>query len=88
MFRWTLSIKTTAQKDIVRLGEASCKQVITKLSWLEKNIDSIIPARLSGNMSDFYKLRVGDYRVIYDFNMRRLIINVYRVEHRSRVYKK
>ena len=87
MFRWTLSITPRAEKDISNLDKTIAGQVLDKLNWLENNFDFILPRRLSGNLSDSYKLRVGDYRVVYELNMRRKIVYVYRVEHRSKVYK-
>lgn len=37
---------------------------------------------------DFYKLRVGDYRVIMSIENKRMIIFVVEVGHRSSVYRK
>ncbi|MCY7323289.1 MAG: type II toxin-antitoxin system RelE/ParE family toxin [Phormidesmis sp. CAN_BIN36] len=37
-------------------------------------------------MSDFFKLRVGDYRVLYDFSREDQVIAVIRVKHRREVY--
>jgi len=73
---------------MARLDGEIARQVLDKLNWLERNFDSIIPKRLSADLSDSYKLRVGDYRVIYDFNRRNSMISIYRVEHRSKAYRK
>ncbi|MBW4541649.1 MAG: type II toxin-antitoxin system RelE/ParE family toxin [Myxacorys chilensis ATA2-1-KO14] len=37
-------------------------------------------------MSDFFKLRVGDYRVLYDFSRTEKLITIIRVRHRKEVY--
>lgn len=37
--------------------------------------------------SPFYRLRVGDYRVIMDLQQNNLIIFVIELDHRSRIYK-
>ncbi|WP_230400971.1 type II toxin-antitoxin system RelE/ParE family toxin [Microcystis aeruginosa] len=42
------------------------------------------PLPLTREWSGFYKLRVGDYRVIYEFDRESRII--IRVGHRSEVY--
>lgn len=88
MSLWTLSIKPRAERDLACIDSAIVEQVLEKLHWLERNFDSVVPRRLSADLSDSFKLRVGDYRVIYDFNRRNSIIYVYRIEHRSKVYKK
>ncbi|MCV0409468.1 type II toxin-antitoxin system RelE/ParE family toxin [Nitrosopumilus sp.] len=38
--------------------------------------------------SPFYRLRVGNYRVILDLQQSKMIIFVIEVDHRGRVYKK
>ncbi len=88
MSLWIISIKPRAQRDLDSIDRAIVKQVLKKLGWMEKNFDSVIPRRLSADFSDFYKLRVGDYRIVYDFKRRNSMIYIYMVEHRSKVYMK
>ncbi|KEQ55950.1 putative toxin RelE2 protein [Marine Group I thaumarchaeote SCGC AAA799-E16] len=38
--------------------------------------------------SPFYRLRVGNYRVILDLQQSRMIIFVVETDHRGRIYKK
>ena len=38
--------------------------------------------------SPFYRLRIGNYRVILDLQQNKLIIFVVEIDHRSRIYKK
>jgi len=38
--------------------------------------------------SPFYRLRVGNYRVILDLQQRKMIIFVVETDHRGRIYKK
>jgi mRNA interferase RelE/StbE len=85
---WTVSIRPKAEKDLLRLDRKILGHVLDKLSWMEKNFNSVTPQRLQGSLSDYYKIRVGDYRVIYDFDIKRFLIRVYRVEHRSKVYER
>ncbi|MDX2229831.1 MAG: type II toxin-antitoxin system RelE/ParE family toxin [Leptolyngbyaceae cyanobacterium bins.349] len=46
----------------------------------------ITPQPLSNNLSGFFKLRVGDYRVVYEFSRPEQTITVDRVGHRSNIY--
>lgn len=41
--------------------------------------------RLAG--SDYYRLRVGDYRVIYEVQKDKLLVLVIRIGHRKDVYR-
>lgn len=43
--------------------------------------------KLMGELSDFYKYRVGDYRIIYQFNSEKSQVTILKVEHRQGVYK-
>ncbi|MBE9089208.1 type II toxin-antitoxin system RelE/ParE family toxin [Microcystis aeruginosa LEGE 11464] len=59
-------------------------RILNKIEWLAINFEQITPLPLTREWSGFYKLRVGDYRVIYEFDRESRII--IRVGHRSEVY--
>ena len=42
--------------------------------------------KLAGE-EDLYRLRVGDYRIIYQIQEKRLVVLVVRIGHRSEVYR-
>jgi mRNA interferase RelE/StbE len=46
-----------------------------------------IGARLQGTLSEFWKYRVGDYRLICSLENNRLVVLVLRIGHRREVYK-
>ncbi|MCA2643986.1 MAG: type II toxin-antitoxin system RelE/ParE family toxin [Microcystis aeruginosa Ma_QC_Ch_20071001_S25] len=66
--------------DLIRL------RILNKIEWLAINFEQITPLPLTREWSGFYKLRVGDYRVIYEFDRESRIIIIIRVGHRSEVY--
>ncbi|MCA2619129.1 MAG: type II toxin-antitoxin system RelE/ParE family toxin [Microcystis sp. M040S2] len=66
--------------DLIRL------RILNKIEWLAINFEQITPLPLTRELSGFYKLRVGDYRVIYEFDRESRIIIIIRVGHRSEVY--
>lgn len=76
-----------ALQDISRLDQAVAIRILGKISWLAENLDVITPIALIGTLSGFYKLRVGDWRVIYNLDKNAAIINVNRIKHRSEAYK-
>jgi len=45
-----------------------------------------MPQQLTGNLAGYYKLRVGDYRVIYDFISEEKVLIIYKIGHRSEIY--
>ena len=43
--------------------------------------------KLQGNNSDMFRIRIGNYRVIYEINNNELIILVLKIGHRQDVYR-
>ena len=43
--------------------------------------------KLVGDLSPYYRLRVGDYRVLYEIIESKILIVVIKVKHRKNVYK-
>jgi len=76
-----------ALNDLSKLDKTVFRRIIEKLSWLSENIESITPLSLTGNYTDLFKLRIGDWRVIYDINHEQKMITVHKVGHRSEIYK-
>ena len=61
----------------------------------QKIYDSVLgcvedPFRVATRLTNlsFYKLRVGNYRVILDLQQNKMIVFVVETEHRSKIYKK
>jgi mRNA interferase RelE/StbE len=42
--------------------------------------------KLVGNLSDFYRIRVGDYRIIYEIIDDTITVEVIKIAHRKEVY--
>jgi mRNA interferase RelE/StbE len=64
--------------------------VIHRLEWLRTSAAAIIHRRLQ-NMPDdlagLCRLRIGDYRILYWHYAAKQMIKIYRVQHRSEVYR-
>ena len=61
-------------------------RVLKKLRWLAENFDSIKPEPLAGPFSGLLKLRVGDYRVIYQANREKKVLTIRLLGHRREIY--
>lgn len=66
-------------------------------SWQKKIIKAIkdkLPnnpysgKKLVGDLAPYYRLRVGDYRVVYEVKERQVVITVIRIRHRKDIYRK
>jgi len=77
-------IKRSATKEILKLPTSSQAAAVTKIAELETTAMPRGYRKLKG-YRDLYRVRIGDYRMIYSFDGKERI-NILRVRHRSRVY--
>ncbi len=81
---YVILLTKNAKKDIERLDGVIQKRVAKKLKYLKSD-----PINLSKRLIDFeqgqYRYRVGDFRICFDVNDRKIIIN--RIRHRKEVYQ-
>lgn len=75
-----------AEEDLARLDKTVAQNISHKIDWLSHNIEPIIPAPLKGKLKGKFKLRVGDWRIIYSIEHASQAITIYAVRHRSEVY--
>lgn len=85
---WSLDFDSEAAKDLAKMDGSGKRRIIYKLDWLLENFDNLLPQPLSAELRDFYKLRVGDWRVVYKINWSKKLITVCYVDWRDKVYKK
>jgi mRNA interferase RelE/StbE len=76
-----------ALEDLKRLDRAVVHRVFKKVRWLSENFDSLQPEALSGPFAGLLKLRVGDYRVLYEVEREEKLLTVHMLGHRREVYK-
>lgn len=61
-------------------------RILRKINWLALNFEQSAPPRLKSSLSGFYKLRIGDYRVIYEIESETQVLVIVRVGHRRDIY--
>lgn len=76
-----------AETDLARLDKPVAQRILKKIRWLAENFESITPERLTGPWQGVFKLRVGDYRVLYTCDREKQKILVHFIRHRREVYK-
>jgi len=83
---YLIEYEPEAVADLEQLTQVVGKRIIKKINWLGKNFDQINPQFLTADLSGFFKLRVGDYRVIYEFDREEKVIFIDRIRHRREAY--
>ena len=76
----------TADKAIARLPKNTRARIADRLDDLSANPRPPGSVKLTGQ--DAYRIRVGDYRIIYTIHDDRLIVLVIDVGHRREVYRR
>jgi mRNA interferase RelE/StbE len=72
--------------DLDAMDKTTRQRIFRKINWLALNFEQAAPQGLSANLAGFYKLRVGDYRVMYTINEPEQLISIVRAGNRREVY--
>lgn len=75
------------EKDVKRLDKTIAHRIFQKIKWLSENFEAVVPEPLKGKWKGKFKLRVGDYRVVYNVNHDTRLIVVHLIGHRREIYK-
>ena len=85
MSKYSITITKQARKQLRDIPRKDRLRISGVIELLGDN--PIPPKALKLTNRDGYRLRVGDYRIIYIFNSNRLIILIINIAHRSAAYQ-
>ncbi len=83
--KYTVLIERYAQKQIMRLDKKAIPVIKSAIASLADNPRPKGYKKLKGE--DAYRIRVSDYRVIYEIDNGKIIVTVVSVGHRKDIYK-
>lgn len=75
-----------AERDLSRLDRKTASRVASRMRWLAGHFDERGPQPLGGALRGYYKLRVGDWRVIYEIDRDNRTLTVHAIDHRRDIY--
>ena len=86
---WRIELSDKAVKTLLSLDKPIRQRIIKFFrERVEPHPDPIALAEsLAGPMAGLYRIRIGDYRAICDFQDGQLIILVLQIGHRGDVYR-
>lgn len=84
--RYRVEFKPSAAKAVERLPRAAQRRVLAAVEALAGNPRPVGYRKLEGAL-DLYRVRVGEYRVVYTVRDRVLLVLIIRVGHRRDVYR-
>ena len=83
--KYTVEISKKAYKDIRSLPKNMVQRVITKIRSLEDNPTPQGCKKIVGT-ENTWRVRVGNYRIIYDIYEEVLFVEVVKIAHRKDAY--
>ena len=79
-------LERSAEKDLNRLSSDVHDRIIAAIKSLSNNPRPANCRKLSGSSND-WRIRVGDYRIIYEIAAVIRVVRVNRIRHRREVYR-
>lgn len=84
---YRIEIKRSAAKEIEAIADRRTRtKVIERIAALAEDPRPAGCEKLSG--AESYRIRQGDYRIVYTVEDRRLVVEIVKVGHRREVYRR
>lgn len=84
--RYDVTFARSARKELERLNRPLRERVFSSIERLSSNPRPTGCKKLEG-ADDLWRIRIGDYRVIYSVDDARRIVDVSAVRHRADAYR-
>ena len=85
MADYSISFVRSARKELESLPNPLLRRILTKIETLAKNPRPAGCKKLKG-ARDLWRIRIGEYRVVYSVLDREVRIEIITVRHRSQAY--
>ncbi|OSZ82872.1 plasmid stabilization protein [Chitinophagaceae bacterium IBVUCB1] len=84
---YTIVVSHSAEKDLERLPNAILKRVVIAIDGLASEPRPSGCKKLKGEKEQLYRVRIGDYRIIYMIADKIQVVDIRRIRHRKEVYE-
>ena len=86
---YRVEFSESALKELKKLDKHTARVI---KNWVVKNLVDCDDPRvqgkaLKGNLTGIWRYRVGDYRLFADIHDNTVTVEIFEVEHRSKIYK-
>ena len=85
MAKYELVVRQSVSKDTKDIPSNDLKKILKKMKALCEDPRPPGSVKLSG--MEYYRIRQGDYRIIYEIEDNRLIVVVVKIGHRREIYR-
>lgn len=83
---YRIEVKRSAAKALRKIPKADRKRIAQKIDSLAEDPPNPEITKMKGN-NPFHKVRVGDYRIIYEIQEHALLILIVKIGHRKDIYR-
>ena len=83
---YQVEIKNSAAKALKRIPKAQRIRIVEKIDSIAENLPNPETTKMKGN-NPFHRVRVGDYRIVYEIQEEILIILIVKIGHRKDIYR-
>lgn len=85
--QYRVELAPAARRQLDKLASDAKLRIVLALRALRTDPRPQGAERLAGSRAPDWRIRVGDYRIIYEIRDDRLLVLVIRVGHRGKVYR-
>lgn len=83
---YRVALKRVAAKALKKIPKVDQKRIAEKIDSLSENLPTPETTKMKGN-NPFHKVRVGDYRIVYEIQDDILLILIVKIGHRKEIYR-
>lgn len=84
---YKITISQSALKELHSLQKQAVKKIERAINSLAGNPRPAGVKKLKGNNEDLYRIRSGDYRVVYSIEDEIRVVDIRKIGHRKDIYK-
>ena len=85
MGRYRITIKKSAAKELEDIPKKELRKIVKRIQSLAQNARPQGSQKLSGK--EQYRVRQGDYRIVYSIEDKEGIIDIVKIGHRREIYR-
>ena len=84
---FSIIISESALKQLAKLPKNAVKKIESSISELASNPRPVGVKKLKDSREDLYRIRVGDYRVVYSIEDKIQVVDIRQIGHRKDIYR-
>jgi mRNA interferase RelE/StbE len=84
---YQITIKKSAAKELEAIAPKEAKKIVSEIRSLADNPRPSGCKKLKGKIEELWRIRIGNYRVLYSIEDMVKVVDIKRVGHRKDIYE-